>query len=83
MPIPLSSATPAAEDLPLPIGIPAGRTELNRRVRESVDRFYPSCDECPTFGTGAGYCRFKVTFLQYHGVPPSCWAGFVGCTPPT
>ena len=83
MPIACSSATPAGKDLPLPIGVPAGCTELNRRVGESVVRFYPPLDECSAIGAGACRCRFSATFLKYHGVPPLCWAGFVGCTPPT
>jgi hypothetical protein len=83
MPIPLSSATAAGKDLTLAIGIPAGCTELNRRVGESVGRFYPPFDECSAIGAVACRSRFSATFLKYHDMPPSCWAGFVGCTPPT
>jgi hypothetical protein len=83
MPIAFSSATAAGKDLPLAIGIPAGRAELNGRVGESVDRFYPALDECSAIGAVACRSRFSATFLKYHDMPPSCWAGFVGCTPPT
>lgn len=53
MPIALSSATPAAEDLPLPIGVPTGRTELNGGMSEPVDRFCSPFDKGSTIGAGA------------------------------
>lgn len=55
MPIALSSAAAAGKDLPLPIGVPAGCTELNRRVGEAVDRFHPPLDDRSAIGAGA--CR--------------------------